>query len=134
MGDVCIWHHFFQLIVRHAREVELPDVLDFLERELPATGTLFESLSVADIAIVSMLRTATVARYVIDAARWPRTATFYECAMALAPFVRLKYFEDQLIGVPIAERRARLLAAGAPLTATTLAGATPQPSVMPPRH
>ncbi len=147
MGDVCIWHYFFQLvvrravwqeapdeaIVRHAREVELPEVLDYLERELPATGLLFESLSVADIAIVSMLRNATVARYVIDATRWPRTAAFYERVMALPPFARLKHFEDQLIGVPIAERRARLLAAGAPLTATTLAEPTPRRSIMLPR-
>jgi hypothetical protein len=81
-----------------------------------------------------MLRNATVARYVIDAARWPRTTAFYERVMALPPFVRLKHVEDQLIGVPIAERRARLLAAGAPLTATSLAAATPQRSIMLPRN
>ena len=53
--------------------------------------------------------------------------------MTLPPFSRLKHFEDQLIGVPFAERRARLLAAGAPLTATTLAEPTPRRSILLPR-
>jgi glutathione S-transferase len=148
MGDVCIWHFFYQLIVRRAvwseapdesivrraREVEIPEVLDYLERQLPEEGLLFESLSVADIAIVSMLRNAAIARYVIDVARWPRTHGFYERVSAMPPFSRLKRFEDQLIGVPIAERRARLLAAGAPLAPTTLADPLPRASIMLSRH
>lgn len=68
-----------------------------------------------------------------DSTRWPRTAAFYERVMTLPPFSRLKHFEDQLIGVPFAERRARLLAAGAPLTATTLAEPTPRRSILLPR-
>jgi glutathione S-transferase len=144
MGDVLIWRYYYQLVVRRfvwqeapdeevvrkAREQDIPAILDYLETELPGQGFLFGSVSTADIAIASFFRNAAYARFNIDATRWPITAAFVARTLALPPFEALKRFEDATIGAPVAERRARLLAVGAPLMATTLGTATPQRGVM----
>jgi glutathione S-transferase len=140
MGDALIWHFYAQLIVRKfvwgeapdeavvrkAREEEIPAVLDYLEGELPERGFLFGEPGVADIAIASFFRNAAYARYAIDAARWPKAAAFVARTLALPGFEKLRRYEEATVGTPAAERRARLTAIGAPLTATTLADAAPR--------
>jgi len=144
MGDVFIWRYYYQLVVRRfvwqegpdeeivrkAREREIPEILDYLESELPAEGFLFGSVSTADISIASPFRNAVYARFTIDASRWPITASFVARTLALPPFEALKRYEDATIGAPVTERRTRLLAVGAPLTETTLGTAIPQRGVM----
>lgn len=145
MGDVLIWKFYHQLVirrfvwgekpdeevVRRAREEEIPAILDYLEPQLPAAGFLFGAVSVADIAIASLFRNAAFARYSIDAARWPAAAAFVARILGLPSFQRLAGFEDVMLGTPVAERRARLLAAGAPLAPETLGTDTPRRGIMP---
>ena len=145
MGDVLIWRFYNQLVirrfvwgeppdeevVRQAREEEIPSILDYLEAQLPAEGFLFGAVGVADIAIASFFRNASFARYEIDAGRWPGTAAFVARSLALPAFEKLKRYEDVMLGTPVAGRRARLAAAGAALTATTLGTATPRRGLMP---
>jgi glutathione S-transferase len=134
MGEVIIWRLFNQVainprvfgvptdeaVLKHAREVEVPHVLDYLESQLPAQGFLFGEIGVADIAIAAFFRNAAFSRYRVDAARWPRTAAFVERALGHECFQRLVPFEKASVSVPPPEQRAALEAAGAPLSAWTL--------------
>jgi glutathione S-transferase len=145
MGDVLIWKFYNQLVirrfvwgekpdedvVRRARDEEIPAILDYLEPQLPPSGFLFGAVTVADVAIASFFRNAAFARYSIDAGRWPVTAAFVARVLGLPSFRRLAGFEDVMLGTPVAERRARLLAAGAPLAPETLGTDAPRRGIMP---
>ena len=140
LADVLIWRLFFQLavlrhvfheptdesIVRHAREVEIPAALDYLETQLPAEGFVFGTLSIADISIACYFRTASFVRYTVDAARWPRTAAFVQRVLELPALRTLAHWEDCILRLPIAQQREALAAAGAPLTQDSMAAATPR--------
>lgn len=144
LGDVLIWRYYAQFTVRRilhglppdeaviakSREQDIPAILDYLEREVPAEGFLCGAPSVGDVAVASMFRNAMLVGYAIDAARWPRSAAFVERVLALPPFVKLRGFEEAMVGVPPQERRPRLQAAGAPLSPTTVMSSTPRPGVM----
>jgi glutathione S-transferase len=135
-----IWRLFYQLairrhvfgegtdehLVRHAREVEIPAALDYLELNLPTDGFLFGALSIADISIACFFRTAAFVRYAIDIRRWPRSAAFVERMQALPVFQKLARFEDAMLRLPLAQQRDALVAAGAPLTQETLGTAAPR--------
>jgi glutathione S-transferase len=140
MGEVFIWHLFNQLVIRRfvwgekpdeqvlkkARDEEIPQVLDYLEGELPAEGFLFGAISIADISLAAFFRNAAFARYVIDAARWPKTAAFVARALAHPSFAKLRPFEEVLLKTPIANHRAALQDIGAPVSSDTLGTPTPR--------
>jgi glutathione S-transferase len=144
MGEVLIWHYYNQLVIRRfvwgekpdedilrkAREEEIPQILDYLERELPATGYLFKTVSVADIALASFFRNANFARYAIDNARWPVTAGFVARMHNHPGFQRLKSYEDLLLRTPPANHRDALGDTGAPLAADTFGISTPRRGVL----
>ena len=140
IGEVFIWHLFNQLVIRRfvwgetpdeqvlkkAREEEIPQVLAYLEGELPPEGFLFGAISIADISLAAFFRNAAFARYAIDAARWPRTAAFVARALDHPSFAKLRPFEELLLQTPIANHRAALKAAGAPVSAETFGTTTPR--------
>jgi len=144
MGEVFIWRLFNQVAIRPAvwgeqgdqallektLAEDVPQVLDYLEQELPGDGFLFGSPQVADVAIATFFRNAAFARFTVDAKRWPATATFVERVLDLDAFKRLRRFEDRCIRTPIAQHRAVLAELGAPLTPETLGTATPRRGVM----
>src|SRR5262249_41477332 len=82
MGDVFIWRLFNQVtinpflwgeptdqeILRRTLDEEIPQVLGYLESELPAEGFLFGDLSIADIAIAVFFRNAAFARFAVERA------------------------------------------------------------------
>lgn len=145
LGDVFIWRLFHPLVTRPAvfgeprdRELvertlanDVPQVLDYLEGELPAEGFLFGSLGIADVSIAAFFRNAAFARFSVDAARWPRTAAFVLRVLATPAFERLRPFEEKLLRTPVAGHRAALAELGVPLTAESFAVATPRRGVMP---
>jgi glutathione S-transferase len=144
MGEVFIWHLFNQVairpgiwgestdpeVVQKALTVEIPQILDYLESELPDGGFLFGTLGIADIAIACFFRNAGFARFRIDAARWPRTAAFVARVLESDPLRRLQPIEDRLIRTPVAGHRAALEELGAPLTAETLGAPEPRRGIM----
>jgi glutathione S-transferase len=144
MGEVFIWRLFNQVAIRPhvwgeptdqtlvARTLaeDVPQVLDYLEGEMPADGFLFGSPSIADVSIASFFRNASFARFSIDATRWPRARAFVERVLGLEAFARLKPFEERLIRTPVASHRSALAEMGAPLTSETYATATPRRGVM----
>lgn len=135
LGDLFIWSLFYQKVVRplvwneptdqkrvaKAIDEDIPEALDYLERELPADGFLFGDIGAADIAIASFVRNGHYAGFTPDAARWPRTSAFvgrllkHPCLAALLPL------EDVQRSADIKGRRQALQNAGARLTPQTLA-------------
>ena len=140
LADALIWRLFYQkairryvfgegtdeAVVQETLERHIPRALDYLETQLPAEGFLFGTLSIADVAIAAMFRTASFVRFAIDAARWPRSAAFVARVWALEPFRKLAQLEDAMLRQPLAEQRAALAAAGAPLTAETFGTSVPR--------
>ncbi|WP_114239589.1 glutathione S-transferase family protein [Dyella sp. C9] len=140
LASLLLWKLFYQKVIRrhffgeepdealmaHAREVEIPAALDYLESQLPAEGYAFGELSIADISLASYFRTAAFVRYAIDATRWPRTAALVHKVQALPPFQRLAQLEDAILRVPPQDQRAVLATAGVPLTATTMGTQAPR--------
>jgi glutathione S-transferase len=139
MGEVIIWRLFNQVainprvfgvptdeaVLRKALDEELPNVLDYLEAQLPAQGFLFGEIGVADIAIAAFFRNTAFSRYKVDAARWPRTAAFVDRALAHECLATLVPFENASLRVPPPQQRAALEAAGAPLSAQTVGSDAP---------
>ena len=140
LADALIWRLFYQKAIRRyvfgeatdetvvaeTLSLHIPRALDYLEAQLPASGFLFGALSIADVSIACMFRTAQFVRFTIDAARWPRSAAFVERVLELEPFRRLAALEDAMLRHPLAEQRAALAAAGAPLTEQTLGTSRPR--------
>jgi glutathione S-transferase len=146
MGDVIIWRLFEQVainprvwgvktdeqVLARTLEQDLPEVLGYLEGELPAEGFLFGALSIADVSIACFFRNAAFARYRVDPARWPKTAAFVERVLALEGFARLAPFEDRMLRTPIPQQREALAEMGAPLLSETYGTATPRRGLMRP--
>jgi len=145
LGDVFIWGLFYPKFVNpivwgepgdQARidktlAEDAPRELDYVEGLLPADGWLFGAdIGLADIAIASFFRNGAYAGFTVDAERWPRTAAFAARALAHPCFAALLPFEQAQLSTNPAGRRAALLAAGAPLTAETLATREPRRGVM----
>ena len=134
LGDVFIWGLFYQKVVRpgvwgepadEARVAktlseDLPHALDYLERELPASGFLFGEIGLGDIAIASFFRNGAYAGFETDAMRWPVTAAFVARTLAHPCFASLLPFEDVQRSAEVRHRRKALLDAGAPLTEDTV--------------
>ena len=144
MGEVFIWHLFNEAVIgpfvwgrptdqeklNYTLTVELPDVLDYLEAQIPAQGFIFGGLSIADIAVCSFFRNAAFARYFADPERWPRTASFVERVLAAESFQKLKPFEDKMMRTPIAQHRSALTEIGAPVMQETYGTATARKGIL----
>jgi len=145
MGDVFIWRLFNQIAIRPSvwgekgvralvdknLAEDVPGVLDYLESEAPAEGFRFGSLGLADIAPACFFRNAGWVRFQIDAGRWPRAAAWMARTLAPPAFTKLAALEDGVLRTPIAEQREKLRSLGAPISADTLAAASPRRGVMP---
>jgi glutathione S-transferase len=145
LADVLIWGVFNQAVLEPGvwgkpRDVEaiarivrdeLPPVLDYLERQVPEQGFLFDAarIGIADISLATAFRNFGFARQRVDATRWPRTAAFVDRVLAQPAFTHLQPFEERQVRTPIAQQRAVLAELGAPLTATTVGGDVPRRGV-----
>ncbi len=144
MGEVFIWQMFNQVAINpyvwgkktdeaalaKTLAEEVPQVLDYLEAQLPQQGFLFGNVSIADVSIAAFFRNAAFARFRPDAGRWPLTAAFVERVLGLEAFARLKPFEDRLMRTPIPQHRAVLAELGAPLSAESYAASAPRRGIM----
>jgi len=144
LGDIFIWGLFYPKFVhpivwgepgdpaRIAGTLaeDLPREMDYLEGQVPDHGFLFGEIGLADIAIASFFRNGAYVGVAPDAKRWPRTAGFVERALAHPCFATLLPFEQAQLSTNPQGRRQALLAAGAPLSAETLATRAPRRGVM----
>jgi len=146
LGDLLIWRLFNQVLIRRVifgekadaelvqrtLEQDVPEMLDWLEAQAPASGFMFgEALSIADISLASFFRNAGFVRFTIDPVRWPRSAGYIGRVLESPPFVKLRPFEDLIMRTPIAQHRAALAELGAPLSGESVAAETPRRGVMP---
>ncbi|HEX7373881.1 MAG TPA: glutathione S-transferase family protein [Steroidobacteraceae bacterium] len=116
-------------IERIVRE-DLPVAFDYLETSVPGDGFLFGEPGIADIALAVPFRNLGYARQRIDAERWPVTASYVNRVLALPCLTKLQVFEELSMRTAVAQQRKALAAAGAPLTADTIGGASPRPGQM----
>lgn len=144
MADVIIWRLFNQrlinphvwsiptdeTVVEQALEVEIPEMLDWLEPQAPENGYLFGPISIADVALGAMLKNAAFVGYVVDPGRWPGLAGLLSRLYAESAFEALARFEKVQLRTSIPEQRAALARAGAPLTETTFGAARAVRGVM----
>lgn len=120
--DVLGWRLFFQIalksrffgteadpeIVEKARDVELPQILDYLEGQIPETGFLFGELSIADLSLAPAFANAGAVQVNVDAARWPRLAAWLERMEAGTPLGPLNALARTLMRTPLQAHRDRL--------------------------
>jgi glutathione S-transferase len=140
LGDVFIWRIYYEAVInpfiwqrprekeKIARSVaeELPEVMSHLERLAPASGFLFGSVSIADIAVAVPFSNLGWARVVPDRERWPRTLAWAERTTALPALARLTRIADRLVQTPPQQHRAVAAELGLPLTEGTLGAAAPR--------
>lgn len=144
MGEVFIWRYWYQVIINRfiwgnppdqdvvsqAVEEDLPEIFDYLENRLPESGTLFDRVSVADIAIASFFRNLFLARFELDGERWPNTHRFVDHLLEMPFFKSLAAYEDLCMACRVPEQRSRLLEAGAPISDITFGTATPRKAIL----
>lgn len=120
--DVLGWRLFFQIalkprffgteadpeIVEKARDVELPQILDYLEGRMPANGFLFGELSIADLSLAPAFANARAVQVNVDASRWPRLAAWLERIEAETPLGPLNALARALMRTPLPAHRDRL--------------------------
>lgn len=132
MGDVMVWSLYNQLVIKpyvwrqepdmakveRALGIEIPDILNYLERQAPEDGFFLGPLTIADIALASFFRNAAFCRATVDAGRWPRVAAWLARTLGLDSFMRLHQWEKISLATPVQRHAAALSEAGAPITET----------------
>lgn len=144
LGDVIIWKFFFRLLVApkafgvqpdmaavaEARDVLIPQALDWIETQAPEHGFLFDHVCTADITYAAFFRNALLAGFEIDAERWPKTAAWLKRVEAVPAFAETIRYEQIIVTTPYAERSAALRAAGARISETSVAERAARASIM----
>jgi glutathione S-transferase len=76
-----------EAVVTAKLENDLPGVMDYLERQVPADrDSVLARFGIADAALGAHLGNLTFAGVEIDARRWPRTARYYAALLARPSF------------------------------------------------
>ena len=133
--DVLGWKLFFQIalkprffggetdqaVVDHARNVDLPEVLDYLESVTPADGFLFGEVGVADFSVTAAFMNLDVIRIGVDPERWPRFAGLI-ARLQDTPLGNLNRLAGRLMKTPIEAHRDVLPEFGLTATKTSLLG------------
>lgn len=112
------------------REVSLPQVYDYLERQAPEDGFAFGAVSLADIAVGCFYRNLELIGEGVDGARWPRCKAWLTRILALDAFRALAPVEEMLMRTPLPRQREGLASMGVGLTASSFAGVQPRPGVL----
>lgn len=133
--DVLGWKLFFQIALKprffggktdqavaaHAREIELPEILGYLESVSPEDGFLFGEVCVADFAVTAAFMNLEAIRVTVDADRWPRFAGLI-ARVQETPLGNLNRLAGRLMKAPIEQHRDVLPEFGVQPTETTLLG------------
>lgn len=93
MGTACD-----EALVEKAIREEMPPVLDYLERVVPASGHLIEDrLTLADIAVASPF--VNLAHAGFDFAKWPRAKAYADAILARPSFATVVAKEQKLLAL-----------------------------------
>jgi glutathione S-transferase len=146
IADVILWGVFRRAVldpgiwgkpreldaILRVMQQDLPPVMDYLERQLPASGFLFDParIGLADVSIAVHFRNLGFARQRADATRWPIATSFVDRVLAQPALTKLQAFEEKQVRTPVAQQREVLAAMGAPLAPETVGGTEPRPGAM----
>jgi glutathione S-transferase len=87
-----------QELIDQALTARIPAVFDYLESQLSGGDSLVGAqLSVADIAVGSMLRQFQMSSETIDSARWPKLAVYGEKLLTRDSFKKCAEAEDSMM-------------------------------------
>ncbi len=120
--DVLGWRLFYQIalkprffgteadaeVVEKARDVEAPQIFDYLEARMPETGFLFGELTMADLSLAPAFANARAVQVEVDPAHWPRLAAWLERMEAETPLGPLNKLARALMRTPLQAHRERL--------------------------
>jgi len=134
LADVFIWRVFYEAVInpfiwqrprekdKIARAVaeDIPTVVDYLEKQAPTAGFLFEELSIADIAVAVCFSNLRWARVELDQTRWPKTSEWVARTNATPALAKLNGLCEKLMRMPLDQHRSALAELGVRLTPSTL--------------
>ncbi|MES2834209.1 MAG: glutathione S-transferase family protein [Pseudomonadota bacterium] len=120
--DVLGWRLFFQLalkprffdgepdmaVVEQARDVDAPEMFDYLEGLMPAEGFMFGDVGAADFALAPAFVNAAAVGLEVDAGRWPRLAGWLQRMKEETPLGALNKAARTLMRTPMHAHRDRL--------------------------
>jgi glutathione S-transferase len=144
VGDVFIWKLFYDAVIapgifgaeRHPEQraavlaKDLPEVMDYLEAQMPTDGFLLGDFSIAELALAPHFANLGWARVVPDWNRWPKTGAWLARANAESTLGELAQVGAQLLRLPPPEHRAKLIALGFDVATETFGAEKPRPGVM----
>jgi glutathione S-transferase len=105
---------------------DVPEVMNYLESQMPESGFLCGSLSIADLAIAPYFSNLQWARVVPDAARWPKTMRWLSRVQAESPLGKLNEIAAPLLRKQPTEHRDALRELGIAVSAETVGGGKPR--------
>lgn len=83
--------------IEMALNVEIPEILDYLESQLQGEYLVGEELSLADIAVGGQFLTLLHCQYEIDAVRWPKVAAYSNRLLGHPVFAKTLAEEQELL-------------------------------------
>ena len=140
VGDVFIWKLFYDAVIapgvfgaaRNAEQraavlaKDLPEVMDYLESQMPASGFLCGALSVADLALAPHFANLAWARVELEWERWPKTGAWLKRVQEATALGALAAHAVQLLKVPPPLHREKLIELGFDVTAQSVGTKTPR--------
>jgi len=144
VGDVFIWKLFYDAVIapgvfgaeRNPEKraavlaTELPEVMDYLEAQMPAHGYLCGTLSIAELGLVPHFANLAWARAEPDWTRWPKTGAWLKRALSETPLGKLAGIGMQLLRTPPPQHREKVRELGLAVTAETVGTQTPRKGPM----
>jgi glutathione S-transferase len=144
VGDVFIWKLFYDAVIapgifgteRHPElraavlAKDLPEVMDYLEAQMPTDGFLFGDFSIAELALAPHFANLSWARVVPDWTRWPKTGTWLIRANAESTLGDLAQVGAQLLRLPPPQHREKLIELGFDVATETFGAEKPRQGVM----
>ena len=146
VGDVFIWKLFYDAVIAPGifgaeRNPEqraailaknFPEVMDYLESQMPKNGFLCGAFSIAELALAPHFANLAWARVEPDRTRWPKTGAWLARANEESTLGQLAEVGVQLLRIPPPQHRAKLIELGFDVAAETFGGDTPRRGVMQP--
>jgi len=144
VGDVFIWKLFYDAVIApgifgaerdHEKRAavlasEFPEVMNYLETEMPQNSFLCGQFSVADLALAPHFSNLQWARVEPDWDRWPKTGTWLKRVHEQSTLGALAKSAAQLLRIPPPQHREKLIELGFDVTPVTVGTATPRRGVM----
>lgn len=146
VGDVFIWKLFYDAVIgpgvfntqrnpeKRAAviENELPEVMNYLETQMPDDGFLCGAFSVADLALAPHFLNLAWARVEPDWNRWPKIGAWLGRANEVGNLGALGDIGVQLLRIPPPQHRAKLMELGFDVAIDSVGTNNPRRGVMQP--